>query len=63
MARTWYLVHCKPQQQSRAELNLVQQGFEIYSPQHPVKKLVRGKGESREEVQEHATRSLWRYNR
>ena len=39
----WYLLQCKPQQQSRAEWHLAQQGFDTYTPQHQVKHLARGK--------------------
>jgi transcriptional antiterminator RfaH len=31
-ARTWYLVYCKPRQETVARENLVRQGYEIYLP-------------------------------
>ena len=46
----WYLLQCKPQQQARAELNLDQQGFQHYSPEHAVKRVVKGKVSTRNET-------------
>jgi len=31
-ARSWYLVYCKPRQESVARENLVRQGYEVYLP-------------------------------
>jgi transcriptional antiterminator RfaH len=39
----WYLLQCKPLQQARAELNLLQQGFTFYAPEHTVQRLRRGR--------------------
>ena len=39
----WYLLQCKPLQQARAELNLQQQGFTFYAPEHAVQRLRRGR--------------------
>jgi transcriptional antiterminator RfaH len=44
-APRWYLLQCKPLQQARAELNLQQQGFTFYSPEHSVQRLRRGRVE------------------
>jgi transcriptional antiterminator RfaH len=46
----WYLLQCKAQQQARAELNLTHQGFTYYSPLHTVKRLARGRVETRTEA-------------
>ncbi len=29
---TWFLIHCKPKQEIRAEENLIRQGFEVFRP-------------------------------
>jgi transcriptional antiterminator RfaH len=42
-APRWYLLQCKPLQQARAELNLQQQGFTFYAPEHAVQRLRRGR--------------------
>ena len=42
-APRWYLLQCKPLQQARAELNLLQQGFTFYAPEHTVQRLRRGR--------------------
>ncbi|MDA7088512.1 transcription/translation regulatory transformer protein RfaH [Pseudomonas sp. SA3-5] len=41
-APAWYLVHCKPRQDERAELNLLRQGYTCYRPQHSCERIVRG---------------------
>ncbi len=46
----WYLLQCKPQQQARAQWHLDQQGFECYTPQHQIKRVVREKVVTRSEV-------------
>ena len=38
----WYLVHCKPRQDERAEENLLRQGYGCYRPQHRRERIVRG---------------------
>lgn len=48
-AAHWYLLHCKPQQQARAQWHLGHQGFDCYTPQHPVKRIAKGKVETRHE--------------
>ena len=35
----WYLIHTKPRQESRAALNLAQQGYQCYLPLMPVERL------------------------
>lgn len=42
-ASAWYLVHCKPRQDERAEENLVRQGYTCYRPQHSCERLVRNR--------------------
>ena len=42
-APQWFLLQCKPLQQARAELNLQQQGFTFYAPEHTVQRLRRGR--------------------
>jgi transcriptional antiterminator RfaH len=37
----WYVVQCKPGQQARAEINLRNQGFSIYSPCMKFERIVR----------------------
>lgn len=39
----WYLVHCKPRQDERAEENLLRQGYGCYRPQHSRERIVRGR--------------------
>lgn len=39
----WYVVQCKVNQQQRAEANLSNQGFNIFSPRIPVERIVRRK--------------------
>jgi transcriptional antiterminator RfaH len=41
-APAWYLVHCKPRQDERAEQNLLRQGYTCYRPQHSCERIVRG---------------------
>ncbi|MBC54475.1 MAG: transcription/translation regulatory transformer protein RfaH [Gammaproteobacteria bacterium] len=38
---SWYLIQCKSNQQSRAEANLRNQGFEIYTPHIKAERIVR----------------------
>ncbi|MDH7944942.1 transcription/translation regulatory transformer protein RfaH [Pseudohongiella sp. SYSU M77423] len=38
---SWYVLQCKPSQQQRAEANLRNQGFEIYSPFLTAERIVR----------------------
>ncbi len=47
---TWYLLQCKAQQQSRAQLHLTNQGFEFYAPVHRVKRVRRGEYQTRIEI-------------
>lgn len=42
-APAWYLVHCKPRQDERAEENLLRQGYACYRPQHSCERIVRGR--------------------
>jgi len=42
-APTWYLVHCKPRQDERAEEHLLRQGYACYRPQHTCERVVRGR--------------------
>lgn len=42
-APAWYLVHCKPRQDERAEENLLRQGYTCYRPQHSCERLVRSR--------------------
>lgn len=42
-APVWYLVHCKPRQDERAEENLLRQGYGCYRPQHSRERIVRGR--------------------
>ncbi|TFH72277.1 transcription/translation regulatory transformer protein RfaH [Gammaproteobacteria bacterium LSUCC0112] len=37
----WYLLQCKPNQQTRAEEHLINQGFEIYSPEIRAERIIR----------------------
>lgn len=41
-APAWYLVHCKPRQDARAEEHLLRQGYACYRPQHSCERIVRG---------------------
>lgn len=43
LAPAWYLVHCKPRQDERAEENLLRQGYACYRPQHSCERIVRGR--------------------
>jgi transcriptional antiterminator RfaH len=43
LAPAWYLVHCKPRQDERAEEHLVRQGYVCYRPQHTCERVVRGR--------------------
>lgn len=45
-ALSWYLLQCKARQQRRAEENLKNQGFVIYSPERKVKRSHRGRHET-----------------
>jgi len=46
----WFVIQCKANQQQRAETNLCNQGFEIFSPNIPVERIVRRKRVIREEA-------------
>ena len=39
----WYLIQCKPRQDSRAEENLTRQAFKCYRPAHHVERIQRGR--------------------
>lgn len=39
----WYLVHCKPRQDERAEEHLLRQGYVCYGPRIRTERLVRGR--------------------
>ncbi|MHC8315209.1 transcription/translation regulatory transformer protein RfaH [Pseudomonas sp. LB3P31] len=39
----WYLIQCKPRQDSRAEENLMRQGFKCYRPIQTVERFLRGR--------------------
>jgi transcriptional antiterminator RfaH len=39
----WYLIQCKPRQDSRAEENLTRQAFKCYRPTHYVERIQRGR--------------------
>lgn len=41
--KQWYLIMAKPNQDERAEINLVRQGYEVYRPMARVPKTRRGK--------------------
>ncbi|WP_200868908.1 transcription/translation regulatory transformer protein RfaH [Pseudomonas brassicacearum] len=42
-APAWYLVHCKPRQDERAEENLLRQGYTCYRPQHSYERVMRSR--------------------
>lgn len=42
-ATAWYLVHCKPRQDERAEEHLARQGYCCYRPRLPRERLLRGR--------------------
>ena len=42
----WYLVHCKPRQDERAEEHLMRQGYACYRPRLQRERLVRGRRQS-----------------
>jgi len=42
-ARQWFLIMAKPNQDERAETNLVRQGYDVYRPMARVPKMRRGK--------------------
>ena len=46
----WYLVHCKPKQESRAQENLNNQMISSFLPTVAVEKVIRGKRQQVEEV-------------
>lgn len=46
----WYVVQCKANQQQRADTNLCNQGFEIFSPSISVERIIRRKRVIREEA-------------
>lgn len=46
----WYLLQCKAQQQTRAQWHLAEQGFEYYFPLHTVKRIAKGKVQTRTEA-------------
>lgn len=46
----WYVIQCKANQQQRAEKNLRNQSFDIFSPCIPVERIVRRKRVIREEA-------------
>jgi|5_EtaG_2_1085323.scaffolds.fasta_scaffold169396_1 transcriptional antiterminator RfaH len=46
----WYVIQCKANQQQRAESNLCNQGFDIFSPCIAVERIVRRKRVVREEA-------------
>lgn len=39
----WYLIQCKPRQDSRAEENLTRQAFKCYRPTNTVERIIRGR--------------------
>lgn len=41
--RRWYAVHCKPQQDSRAELHLLNQDFQVFRPLVRMRRRRRGR--------------------
>jgi transcriptional antiterminator RfaH len=41
--KNWYLIHCKPRQDERAEENLALQGYEISRPKRKCQRVLRGK--------------------
>lgn len=41
--KQWYAVHCKPQQDGRAELQLLNQAFDVFRPLVRVRRYRRGK--------------------
>jgi transcriptional antiterminator RfaH len=43
MPPRWYLIQCKPRQDSRAEENLTRQAFKCYRPAHHVERIRRGR--------------------
>ena len=45
----WYLLQCKPRQDERAHLNLMQQNYQVFHPQLVSERVIRGK---RQRVQE-----------
>lgn len=42
----WYLIHCKPRQDERAEEHLTRQGYACYRPRLQRERLVRGRRQS-----------------
>jgi transcriptional antiterminator RfaH len=49
-SKRWYLLQCKAQQQSRAQMHLANQGFDFYAPVHGVKRVRRGHYQTRIEA-------------
>ncbi|WP_371355777.1 transcription/translation regulatory transformer protein RfaH [Pseudomonas chlororaphis] len=45
----WYLLQCKPHQDERAHLNLLQQNYTVYHPQLLTARVIRGKQQHRRE--------------
>jgi transcriptional antiterminator RfaH len=41
--KQWYAVHCKPKQDERAEIELQNQGFEVFRPRIRSRRRVRGR--------------------
>jgi len=41
--RHWHAVFCKPQQDARAEENLLNQGFEIFRPKTRTRRMLKGR--------------------
>ena len=48
-APSWYVIQCKPAQNERAYLNLTNQGYQCFSPQLAVEKVVAGRRVTRVE--------------
>ncbi|WP_223669285.1 transcription/translation regulatory transformer protein RfaH [Kangiella shandongensis] len=46
MSKAWYLVHCKPRQEARAQENLENQSINGFLPVISIEKVVRGKRQS-----------------
>ncbi len=40
---SWYLLYCKSKQEQRAEINLQNQGFEVFFPEYQIERIVKGR--------------------
>jgi|GEM_PF-470849 len=40
---SWYLLFCKSKQEQRAKINLQNQGFEVFIPEHQIERIAKGR--------------------